>query len=104
MTLNPYFQGDLVNVTTGSTGFVDANGDAVDPTGLTLTVGRRGATGAETYTYGVGDVIVKDSVGNYEADIDTTLFVPDAWWYRWEGTGAAQAVNEGTFLVLPVDV
>lgn len=103
VSVNTYYQGDLVNVTTGP-GFLDEEGAAIDPTVLTLTIGRRGGPGNTIYTYGIGSTIAKVSVGNYDANIDTTLFVPDAYWYKWVGTGSAQAVNEGTFVLLPVDV
>ncbi len=76
--------------------FTNAAGTAVDPTAVTLDFHRTQDT-VTTWTVTAGQ-IVKDSVGNYHADIDTTN-LPGYWSYEFNGTGAAQATNAGTFLV-----
>lgn len=100
-TNNPYVAGDIAILTTGSNGFVDTTtGLAADPSTLTLKIGIIGAPATSvSYVYGVGSVIVKDSVGNYHADIDTTGFEPGVWTYEWIGVGGAQAVGVNQFNV-----
>lgn len=98
--MNYYTAGSLVTV---SAVFVDEAANApIDPTVVTLEVGIYGVT-PTTYTYGVGSVIVKNSVGNYHAEIDTTGFTPAGiWYYQWDGTGACQAIAAGSMqIVLP---
>lgn len=96
--MNVYVEGSVVRLTAAFTDPTNANA-AVDPTAVTLTVGQGGpaAAAATTYTYGTGNEIVKDAIGDYHADVDTTGWSSGAWWYRWDGTGAAQAVAQGTF-------
>lgn len=43
--------------------------------------------------------IVKDGVGLYHVDLEPTTTGKCRW--RWEGTGACQAVAEGEFIVGP---
>ena len=70
---------------------------AVDPAAV-LFLYQIGETGtATTLTYGVDAALVKDSVGNYHADIDLTDFGTIYW--EWRGTGANQAADEGSFVV-----
>lgn len=102
-TNNEYLVGDLVNVTTGP-GFLNELGVAVDPTTLTLTVGVVGSAAIVTATFGVGNLIVKASTGNYYANLDTTAWPPEGapgtrlvYWYKWTGTGTAQAVSDQWF-------
>lgn len=94
---NTYDLGDLVRVSAPFTRV--SNGAAVDPTAVKLSV-RNPAGTVTTYTYGSGDgVIVRDSTGNYHADLDT----PTAgdWYYRWWSTGTGQAAEENVYNVRP---
>ena len=50
-----------------------------------------------TLTYGVGNTVVRDAVGKYHVDISATI--AGNWWYRFEGTGAVVAANEGEFVI-----
>jgi ABC-type Fe3+ transport system substrate-binding protein len=77
-------------------GFTNLAGNPTDPTAVTLKVKAPG-TAVVTYTFGVGGTIVKDSTGNYHADIDIT--VPGKWHYRWTGTGALVVVEETSLFV-----
>jgi hypothetical protein len=96
MSFNRHDLGDLVRVSTGEAGFtVAVTGDTLDPDAVFLSV--RSPSGLMSYEYGVGDVIVKDGVGKYHADIDADE--PGVWFYRWWSTGNGQAANEGRFEV-----
>lgn len=88
-----YDIGDLAKV---SAAFTNAAGAAIDPTVVKLTVKKPDGT-LTTYTYGVGDTIVKDSTGNYHANIDLTL--AGTWRYRWFSTGTGQAAEEDDLFV-----
>lgn len=95
MAENKYDLGELVRV---SCPFTDAIlGGAIDPDVVKLSV-RTPAPATTTYTYGVGPVIVKDSVGNYHADIDANA--AGTWYYRWWSTGSGQAADEKHFEVV----
>lgn len=84
--------GDVVRVTT-SPGFTNAAGAPADPTTVRLKWRRFDAV--TTWTYGVDSQVVKDSVGVYHADIP--VIDPGTYFFRWEGTGAVVAAEEGTF-------
>ena len=78
--------------------FTDTDDVAADPDALTLKIKRHNASTETTYTFGVDADIVKDSVGEYHADID-----PDAvgWWmYYWAGTGDNAGATEGSFRIV----
>ena len=91
--INP---GDIVRLTT-TPGFTNVAGALTDPT--TVTLRWRVAGGTETtYTWTAavpGTNIVKDSVGVFHADI--TVVAPGLHYFRWAGTGAVVAAEEGTF-------
>jgi hypothetical protein len=89
-----YYAGTGVRV---SAAFTDINGAAVDPTTVTLKYQSPGV--ATTWTYGGAGSIVKDSIGNYHAILDTTA-LPGVWAYEWQGTGAVLAVSGVNFNVL----
>lgn len=76
--------------------FTDINGNPIDPTAVNLYI-KKPNQAYITYNYGVGNVIVKDSTGNYHANI--SLDVAGIWSYEWEGTGAAPADGEKRFYV-----
>lgn len=40
---------------------------------------------------------IRDAAGKYHADINANEH--GTWWYRWEGTGAAQATAERRFTI-----
>ena len=84
--------GDMVRITAS---FTNASGVAADPTGVTLTVRLNGVD--TNYTLAGGQV-VKDSVGNYHYDLsipsDESMYKIE---YRWQGTGAVTAAEEGMF-------
>ena len=87
--------GDLRRVTAAFTDPNDSDA-AVDPTALTLEVTDPSGE-KTTYTYGTDVELVKDSIGNYHLDISVDM--AGTWLYRWAGTGTAQAVEEGRFIV-----
>lgn len=95
--INP---GDVVRVATYSGtvgapvgGFRNLAGDLADPTLVRLLWKRHGE--AETIWLVTAGQVVKDAVGLYHADI--TVVEPGLHYYRWEGTGAVVAAEEGTF-------
>lgn len=73
-------------------------GTAIDPTALTLVV-KPGDGAATTYTYGTGATIVKDSVGNYHADVTVTSRSGGTWYYKWTATGTYVGMAQGAFAV-----
>jgi hypothetical protein len=75
-------------------------GVLTDPNSVTLEVSQEGVV-VYSYTYGVGGVVVKDDVGLYHANLDTTAWPAGTWWYTYIGTGAATAINAGFFIVIP---
>jgi hypothetical protein len=92
---NTYLAGNLVRVTAA---FANAAGAAADPTTVTLEY-RPGLGAALTTVVYPTAPIIKDSVGNYHADLDTTGSNPGVtvWDYGWFGTGTVQAVSTGAF-------
>jgi hypothetical protein len=94
MTINLHKLGATVRI---SVAFEDANGDAADPTTVTLKV-QDPSGNEDTYAYADSPtVIYKSATGNYYADI-----VADEsgdWFYRWEGTGGPEGVDEEQFMV-----
>jgi hypothetical protein len=88
---NTYAIGDLVNMTSS---FATVAGAAVDPTAVLVRVkDPSGAVTVLTYP----SQVTKDSVGSYHANFATVL--AGIHYYRWEGTGAAQAAAESFFYV-----
>lgn len=76
-----------------------------DPDSVTLRYRPHGEIEvSRTYTFGAvppdpSNVIVRDGVGAYHADIEVTAAALHH--YRWESQGAAQAAEESHFLVKP---
>lgn len=92
MSFNTYDLGDLVRV---SAAFTDvALGGAIDPDVVKLTIKEPDAT-VTTYVYGTDAELIKDSIGNYHADIDADQ--SGTWYYRWWSTGSGQAAAEKRF-------
>jgi hypothetical protein len=94
---NTYLAGNLIRVTCA---FANAAGAAADPTTITLKY-RPGSGAAVTTVVYPSAPIVRDSTGNYHADLDTTSSAPgiSPWSYEWAGTGAVQALNTSVFNV-----
>jgi hypothetical protein len=107
--VNSYVAGSLVRVATYTGlitnpvfGFRDASGNLADPTVVTLKY--RPAGGAVTTAVYPAAPIVKDAVGLYHADVDTTGSAPTApviWSYSWTGTGAVQGIAQNQFEATP---
>ena len=91
MTINVYQRGDLVRI---AGVFKNTDGNAIDPTTVALEVSKR--SGVQTLTYDPGD-IVRDSLGNYHADISADE-AGEVFW-KWITTGTGQAAHHGEFRV-----
>lgn len=71
-----------------------SSGAAADPTAITVIY--RKPNGVETtLVYGTDAAVIKDSTGNYHADV--TIDMSGRWYYRFEGTGAVIAAGETYF-------
>lgn len=70
-----------------------------DPTTIQLRTQK--PSGAITVlVYGTDAAVIRDSAGAYHADvIPASNAEAGDWYYRWEGTGALQAAEQGTFNV-----
>lgn len=89
--LADYIVGDLVRV---SVLFMLANAPA-DPSTVVLKW-KNPAGIITTWTYLTNVQLIKDSTGQYHADLD--LLTSGTWNFRWEGTGTAQAAGQGSFV------
>lgn len=69
-------------------------GVATDPTSVTLTVTDPAGT-ATVYTY--SDTVSKAGTGEFYKDLEFAS--SGIWAWRWEGTGSAAQVDEGTLTV-----
>jgi hypothetical protein len=87
--------GDLVPV---SATFKNAAGAATDPTTITFKLQKPDAT-LTTYVYPTDAQLVKDSVGVYHVDVP--LAAAGVWYYRFEGTGAVAATEDGVLIADP---
>lgn len=107
--MNSYLDGTLVTVATYSGsiaspvgGFRDSSGNLADPTTVVLKY-QVGNAPEVTATY-PSSPIVKDAVGLYHANLDTTGLAPNSpviESYRWIGTGAVQAPAQNAFEIRP---
>jgi hypothetical protein len=104
---NTYVSGSLVQVATyaGTVaspigGFRDNNGNLADPSIVILKYKPGAKSMTVTVQYPTAP-IVKDSIGLYRANLDTTgQIIPiDEWIYEWIGTGSIQAAGKGIFEV-----
>jgi len=106
VAVNSYLAGSLVRVATYSGpilspagGFRDVNGNLADPTTVTLQYRPGTGQAVVTVTYPSAP-IVKDGVGLYHADLDTTpATATGVWTYECIGTGAVQAPARNAFAV-----
>lgn len=84
--------------------FKDVNGNAADPTNITLKYTKD--NGAPTVVNYPNPPMVRDNVGVYHVDLDTsgwTSPVNQAWVLEWIGAGAVQAINQDYwFITAPV--
>jgi hypothetical protein len=94
-------EGTLVRFYT-STPFTAIGGTVTDPTEVKFAYKvNTGAT--TTYTYGVGNQIVRDATGTYHIDIDTTG-KPGLWTFAWVGYGNVQTRSENQVVISPMSV
>jgi hypothetical protein len=94
-----YDVGSIVRV---KVAFTDLNLAPIDPATVTLAFTVYDQLGnvkntVTNWTVTAGQ-IVKDSTGNYHADLDTSN-KPGVWDYRYVGTAAGQAAVDGSFRV-----
>ena len=80
------------------TNITNEAGSPADPALLKLYI-KKGSGATTSYTYGVDSEIVKDSVGNYHADI--LLDVAGVWYYTWAGEEGVIFAEQDTFIVEP---
>jgi len=92
---NRYHDGALVRLTAS---FTNIQGDYQDPTTITVRVKNPSTGAVVTYTYAGGQV-VKDDVGIYHRDVDTTDYPEGTWFYKWIGTGAVVAADQWAFVI-----
>ncbi len=99
-----YTDGDVVTV---SASFASSTGAAADPTTVKLDYKRPFDTVKTTITYPSAP-IVRDSTGNYHANLDTTgqSGNTEAWIYQWyspqgDPVQAISKPDQGVFFVRP---
>lgn len=97
MTARTHDIGDQVRI---SGVFTNAAGTATDPTTVTLKLLRPDGT-VTTLVYLTDVELVRDSAGNYHADVIPVAGENGIWWFRWAATGAVQAADEQAFFVRP---
>jgi hypothetical protein len=99
VSLTIYESGSLV---TSAAAFVNQAGVPADPGTITLRYKKDAA--ATTVVTFPASPIVKDSAGNYHADLDTSGFTGPGlqqWFAEWKGTGAVTAIGPDAWLVKP---
>lgn len=94
MAFNTYNRGTKVRVSAPFT--LVSSGAALDPDVVKLSV-KTPAGVVTTYTYGTDAEVVRDSVGNYHADLEATE--SGTWYYRWFATGNGMTGDEERFEV-----
>lgn len=92
--VNQYNVGSQVRIT-GTFTNPNASDDPVDPT--TITIYYKDPSGNITELSGTDSDVTNSSTGVYYTDI--TIDESGTWIYRFVGTGAAVAADEGYFLV-----
>jgi hypothetical protein len=99
--VNVYPSGTIVRTTAAS--FTNVSGVVADPTTITLKY-RRGSGSITSVLYPTAPII-KDSVGNYHADLDTSGFAgpgQELWLTEWIGTGNVAVIgNDAWFVEAP---
>ena len=76
--------------------FRNSVGEAVDPDAIYCKVKAPDGS-VTTLTYNADAALVKDSAGNYHADVDADA--AGRWYYRFYSTGGGKAAKEWTFTV-----
>lgn len=94
--MNAYDVGDQVRVTAT---FKDLDGDAVDPTTVTVKYQKPGGSVVTV----ASESVTNSATGVYFTDL-TIDNSPGVWRYRFEGTGALVAAEGGTFYVTASDL
>lgn len=94
MSANTYLVGQTAKLLATFT----LDGSDADPTTVSVVV-RRPDGIRQTYVYGVGADVVKDSTGHYRLNYTPTL--AGNHWHYWVSTGAAAAAGELMFVVSP---
>lgn len=92
MSVNIYKKGQKVRISVAFT----VDGVATDPTTVTAKI-KDPSGNQSTYVYGTDAEVVRESTGNYY--VEETTDENKLWHYRFEGTGACEAVEEGAFRV-----
>jgi len=92
MTINIYKNGQKVRASAAFT----VSDVASDPTTVTAKI-KDPSGNVSTYVYGTDEELVKDSTGNYHVDVSTDE--KGLWYFRFEGTGTCEAVEESSFRV-----
>lgn len=95
-----YDIGDLIRVT-GT--FKNDAGAATDPTTVKFVFEKPNET-ATTYVYLTDAQLVRDSPGVFHVDLVPAAGEDGLWLYRWEGTGAVQQAEPGSFEVRPSNI
>lgn|GEM_PF-1105941 len=85
--------GEVAKITVA---IVNSAAVAADPSALRLKVKSPSGT-LTTYVFGVAVELVKDSVGNYHANI--VMSEAGAWAYRWEADAPNAGASEGRITV-----
>lgn len=75
--------------------FTNLAGTATDPTAISCAV--QSPQGSRTYAYGVDPEVTKTSTGVY--NLDLTLAAAKEYRYKWSGTGALVASEQGRIAV-----
>lgn len=86
---------DIGDVVVVACQFEDCDGNAVDPSVVTLMY--KNSNGTTTVVYDGVDGIERVGIGTYQYELDVD--VVDLWHYRWEGSGTVIAADEGSFRV-----
>lgn len=93
MAATSFDVGDVVRL---AGNFQNQSGTDVDPGVVTVKV--KNPIGAVTaYVYGTDAEVIRDSAGNYHADIAADK--EGVWFYRWEGSGVNKGAGEDSFTV-----
>lgn len=97
--MNTYTSGSLV---TSAASFTNNAGQPTDPDTVTLKY-KLGNGATQTVVYPASP-IVKNSVGNYQANFDTTGWTGPGMRLdiqQWQGTGAVVAIADDAYQVEP---
>jgi hypothetical protein len=86
--------GDVVRVRTTFTDPVTTN--PVDPGAVIMKYQKPDDT-ETSFTFGVDSELIKEAVGIYYVDLVPAVGEAGTWFYRFDGTGAAQSSEESSF-------